>query len=273
MAIDSSIAMMINWPRIQTRRFDFATFSVKETPFNEAKEKAEEASNELLDWFDAARHYKAAVDGGSTRVHTDQKLAGLSQVLDGGMTVIIMANAKRDIEAAVAFAEKEGLRMVLAGGRDAWKVKELLAEKEIPVILGLPQSLPSDDDQSYDQPYSAPGELVAAGVKIAFASGAGGGFGPGGPHDVRGIPFQAAVGVPYGLPEEEALRAMTINPAEMLGLGDRLGTIEEGKIANLIVTDGNPLKFRTQILHLVIAGREVSTENKHLSLYERYRAR
>ena len=273
MAIDPAIAMMINWPRIQTRRFDFATFSVKETPFNDAKEKAEKASNELLDWFDAARHYKAGVDGGSARLRTDLKLAGLSAVLDGGMTVIIRADAKRDIEAAVEFAEKEGLRMILAGGRDAWKVKEMLAEKDVPVILGLTQSLPREEDLPYDQPYSAPGELVAAGVKIAFASGAGGGFGPGGPHDVRGVPYQAAAAVPFGLSEEEALRAMTINPAEMLGVGDRLGTIEAGKIANLIVTDGNPLEIRTQVLHLVIAGREVSTDNRHRSLYERYRAR
>jgi imidazolonepropionase-like amidohydrolase len=271
MAIEPSIAMVIVWPEIQTRRFDFSTFSVVETPFNEAKENAEKAQNELRDWVDAARHYSQA--SGSARVPEDQKLAALARCLDGGMTVIIHANAKRDIEAAIGFAEEEGMRMILAGGRDAWKVAELLAEKEIPVILGITQSLPNEDDLPYDRPYGNPGLLVEAGVTVAFASGAGGGFGPGGPHDSRGTPYQAQAAVPFGLTEEEALRAMTLNPAEMLGVGDRLGSIEPGKIANLIVTDGSPLEIHTQIRHLVIAGEEVSTDNLHQELYERYRSR
>jgi imidazolonepropionase-like amidohydrolase len=122
-------------------------------------------------------------------------------------------------------------------------------------------------------PFRNAGELLEAGVKIAFASGAGGGFGPSGPHGSRTVPYEADATVSYGVSEEEALRAITINAAEMLGMGDRLGSIEAGKIANLIVTDGNPLEIRTQIKHVVIGGREVSTENMHRSLYERYRAR
>ena len=119
-------------------------------------------------------------------------------------------------------------------------------------------------------PFRNPGELVEAGVRIAFASAAGGGFGPAGPHNSRTVPYEAAAAVPYGLPEEEALRAVTINPAEMFGMDDKLGSIEPGKIANLIVTDGNPLEIRTRIVHVVIGGREVSTENRHRALYEQY---
>ncbi len=273
MALDSALAMVITWPRIQTRRFDFATFTVKETPYKEAKEKAEEAQNELRDWLDAARHYSQAMEGNSTRLETDQKLAALAQVLNGNMRVIIIAASKADIEAAVAFAEEEGLDMILAGGRDAWEVKELLAEKEVPVILGLTESLPHQDDLPYDRPFRNPGELAAAGVKIAFASGAGGGFGPGGPHGSRTIPYEAEAAVSYGLPAAEALRALTLNPAEMFGMEEDLGSIEPGKIANLIITDGDPLQIQTQILHVYIAGSEVSTDNKHKSLYERYLGR
>ena len=89
----------------------------------------------------------------------------------------------------------------------------------------------------------------------------------------RALPYESATAAAYGLPREEALRALTLYPAEILGVGDRLGSIEVGKIANLIVTDGDPLAITTRVVHLVIDGREVSTDNRHRSLYERYRAR
>ncbi|HKJ03838.1 MAG TPA: amidohydrolase family protein, partial [Longimicrobiales bacterium] len=102
-------------------------------------------------------------------------------------------------------------------------------------------------------------------VEIAFAT-----FGS---SDSRTLPYEAAMTVPFGLPQEAALEAVMKNGADMLGLGDRMGTIEPGKIANLIVTDGNPLEIQTQILDLFILGRQVSTDNKHKSLYDKYRAR
>lgn len=273
MAIEPSAAMVINWPAIRTRSFDFATFSVRETAFTEAKEAAEKAQNELRDWFEAARHYARATAAGSARTERDLKLEALARVLDGGQPVIIMANEKRDVEAAVAFAEEQGLRMILGGGRDAWKVKETLAEKGIPVILGYAQDLPPEDDDPYDRPYRTAGELRAAGVEIAFGSGAGGGRGPGGPHSARTLPYEAGTAVAYGLAHDEALKALTLYPAQMLGVGDRLGTIEAGKIANLMVTDGDPLAITTQVRHVIIAGKVVSTDNRQRGLYERYRAR
>jgi imidazolonepropionase-like amidohydrolase len=273
MTVDPALAMVISWPRIQTRRFDFTTFTVEETPYKEAKEKAEKTQNELRDWLDAARHYRQAMEGDSPRLETDPKLAALAQVLDGKMPVIIIAACKADIEAALAFAEEEDLNMILAGGRDAWQVKELLAEKKVPVILGMTESLPHEDDLPYDRPFRNPGELAAAGVKIALGSGAGGGFGPGGPHGSRTLPYEAEAAVSYGLSAAEALRALTLNPAEIFGLDADLGSIEAGKIANLIVTDGDPLQIQTRIKHVYIAGSEVATDNKHKSLYELYLGR
>jgi imidazolonepropionase-like amidohydrolase len=133
------------------------------------------------------------------------------------------------------------------------------------VILGPTQSMPNGPDAGYDEAYANPGKLHAAGVKIAFAT-----FNS---SDSRTLPYEAAMAVPYGLPEEAALEAVMKNGAEMLGLGDRLGTIEPGKLANLIVTDGDPLEIQTRVSDLFILGREVSTDNKHRSLYEKYRAR
>ncbi len=272
MAVDPSSAMVIFWPEIQTRSFDFATFSVRETPFGEAKEKAEAAQAELRDWFDAARHYQQTVAAGSERAAYDARLAALAKVLDGGQTVIIVANAKRDIESAVAFAEEQGLNMILAGGRDAWMVIDLLKEHDIPVVLGRTQDNPQEEDDPYDRPFRTAGELAQAGIRIGFASGVGG-RGPGGPHSARNLPYEAAMAVAYGLDRSDALRALTLWPAQMLGVEDLFGSIDEGKVANLIVTDGDPLEITTQVLHLVIDGRVVSTDNKHESLYQRYRAR
>lgn len=273
MAIQRSIAMVIQWPAIVTRSFDFSTFSFKETPFNEAKENAAKKQNELRDWVEAARQYKQAVGAQSSRAERDLKLAALAECLDGKTRVIIQADSKRDIEAAVKFAEEEGLDMILAGGRDAWRVTELLAEKQIPVILGRTQSLPREQDDPYDRPFQNPGVLVDAGLKIAFASGAGGGFGPGGAHSSRTTPYEAGMAAAYGLSEEDALRALTLWPAEILGVADKLGTIEPGKIANLVVTSGSPLEITTEVEHVIIGGRAVSTENRHRDLYETYRAR
>ncbi|MCZ6727188.1 MAG: amidohydrolase family protein [Acidobacteria bacterium] len=273
MTLDVSIAMVIAWPEVETRSFDFSTFSFRETPFNEAKEKAEERQNELRDWLDAARHYAQAAASSDNRGERNLELEALAEIVDGGQLVVILADAKRDIEAAVAFAEEQGLRMILGGGREAWKLKELLAEKEISVILGLTQSLPREEDDPYDRPFRNAGELAAAGVRIAFSSGAGGGFGPGGPHLSRTTPYESGMAAAYGLGREEALKALTLYPAQIFGVDDRLGSIEAGKIANLIVTDGSPLEITTQVRYLIIAGREVSTANRHDRLYERYRSR
>ncbi len=273
MAAGTPPVLVVAWPGIVTRRFDFLTFSFQESPYAEAKESAEKAQNELRDWFDAARHYAQATAAQRVRTERDPRLEALAAAIAADRKVIVIAQSRRDIEDAVAFAEEQGIDMVLGGGREAWKAKELLAEKSIPVILGMTQSLPQEEDDPYDRPYGAPGELVAAGVKIAFGSGAGGGFGPGGPHSSRSIPWEAATAVPYGLPAADALKALTLWPAEMLGAGDRLGSIEPGKIANLLVTEGSPLEITFRLRHLIIGGREVSTANRHRGLYETYRAR
>ncbi len=273
MAEPDTSTLVIDWPGVVTRRFDFRTFSIVESPFKEAEEKAQKAQNELRDWFDAARHYARAHAGERVRAERDLKLEALAGAIDGDRPIVVVAQSKRDIEDAVAFAEEQGVGLVLAGGRDAWEVKELLAEKSIPLILGMTQSLPRNEDDPYDRPYGVPGELVAAGLKIAFGSGAGGGFGPGGPHNSRLVPWEAATAVPYGLAEEDALRALTLWPAEMLGAADRLGSIEPGKIANLVVTDRSPLEITFRLEYLIIGGREVPTTNRHRTLYETYRAR
>ena len=265
MEIERSAAMVINWPTIRRGSFDFQTFSFRERSFTEAKKEYQEGVGKLEDWIQAAKHYRQAMDAGSTRVDRDLQLEHLARILDGALPVIIVANQRLGIESAVEFAEKHGLKMILAGGREAREVKEMLAEKGIPVILGPVQRLPGERDDPYDDPNTLPGELYEAGVEIAFAT-----FNS---SSSRTLPYEVANAVPFGLPKEAAIEAVTLNPARILGVSDRLGSIEVGKVANLIVTDGDPLEIQTEIEHVFIKGVPVDLDNKHWRLWEKYRKR
>jgi imidazolonepropionase-like amidohydrolase len=264
MVIEPSVGMVLSWPNLQTRRFDYSTYRMSQRSFREAQEQYEESINQLRSWIEGARQYKAALDAG-VDVERDLKLEALVKVTEGELPFLVEANSERQIEDAINFASDNDVRIVILGGGEAWKVAERLAQENVPVILGPTQSLPQEEDWGYDQVYATPGQLYAAGVKFCFAS-----FNS---SASRNLPYEAANAVGYGLPKEEALRALTINSAEILGVGDRLGTIEPGKIANLVVTDGDPLEIRTQFLHLVVNGLISSTDNKHKALYQKYRAR
>ena len=266
MAIEPAAAMIVEWPVLQTRRFDFSTRSVRERSFSEAKKEYDERLGTLEDWLDAARHYRQAVErGDASKFRRDVQLEHLARVLGGELPVIAVVNDVRGIEDAIDLAQRYKLRMILAGVRDAREVKDMLAEKDIPVILGPSQALPNDEDDPYLDPFSLAGELHAAGVKIAFGT-----FNS---SDTRTLPYEAASTVPVGLPREEALRAVTVNAAEILGVADRLGTIEPGKLANLIITDGDPLEIQTSFEYVFIHGIPVDTNNRHRKLWELYKSR
>jgi len=266
MEITPSAVMVMDWPPLRTGgggfRFGFAP--ARERSFREVKEEHDRAVHRLREWLEQARGYDRAVAGGA-RIPRDLRLEALARAAKGELPVLVRVDQARDIRDVVAFAEQEGLKLIIGGAGEGYKVAELLAEKNIPVILGPTQSMPRSQDASYAEAYANPGMLHAAGVKIAFAT-----FNS---SDSRTLPYEAAMATGYGLPRDVALRAITLNPADILGLGDRLGSIEAGKIANIIVTDGDPLEITTQIRHLIIGGRETSTDNKHQQLYEKYRAR
>ena len=142
---------------------------------------------------------------------------------------------------------------------------EELAKRKIPVILGSTFAVPMEDDDPYDEPFSLPGQLQKAGVKIAFAS-----FGV---QFARNLPYQAAQAVPFGLPYDEALKSVTLNAAEIWGVADQYGSIEKGKWADLIVTDGDPLEVKTSVRMMFVKGEPVDLESKHTRLYKKYMAR
>jgi imidazolonepropionase-like amidohydrolase len=263
MLLKKSAAMVLNWPRIETRTFDFETFSRKEKPFTEAKQEYEKQVNELTDWLERARHYSQAMEKGlAAKYDRDLKLEALTPVIRGELPLLVFADRARDIRNAVEYCDKQNLRMILGGGDEAYKVKDLLRSKGIPGVLRPVLTLPLDEDDPYDRLLSQPAELAAAGVKFAFGS-----------FDnsfARRLGQNAANAVAYGLPYDEALRAVTVNPAQIFDLGNQIGTLETGKIANVIVTNGDPLEITTDVRYLFIKGQLTPTNSRHKSLYEKY---
>ncbi len=266
MQLKRSAAMVINWPSIQTRSFDFATFDYKEKPYADAKKEYDKSVNELSDWLNRARHYAQAKEKGSPALfERDLKLESLVPVVEGKLPALVIADDERDIRNAVDFCTKQNVKMILGGGAQAWKLKDLLKAKKIPVILGPTARLPEKEDTPYDKPMTQPSELFTAGIPFAFSS-----FGTA---FSRRLPQYAGAAVAYGLPHGEALKAVTSNAAQFFGLADQLGTIEPGKLANIIVTNGDPLEIQTEVRFLFIKGQLTSTENRHRQLYEQYRKR
>lgn len=266
MLIDSSAGMAVTWPTLG----GFGGFGGgfggfgQQQPFRERERQYRARIDSLRLWLDAARQYDHVVRAGGARAR-DLKLEALGPVVRGELPLLVNANGHREIRDAVSFADSQQVKIVILGGREAWKVRELLAEKRVPVILGPSQQTPSGADERYDEQYAQPGMLHAAGVTFAIST-----FNA---SDSRTLAYEAGTAVPYGLPEEEAIKAITLYPALILGLADRFGAIEQGKVANLIVTDGSPLEIRTTFEHVIINGVEVDLMNRHQELYEKYKAR
>ncbi len=266
MDIRKSVGLVVNWPSMQTTTFDTSTFETRQRPFTEVKKEYEERVGKLEDWLNAARQYAQAIASpAAAGIERDQKLEALGPVIKGERPVIVNANQERDIRNALEFCQKQKLRMILAGGGEAWKVKDELKKAGVPVILRPVQTLPMQEDDPYDRPNTTAGELQQAGIQVAIAT-----FDS---SDSRTLPYEAGNAVPFGLAWEEAIKAITLYPAQILGVADQLGSIEVGKRANLIVTDGDPLEIQTDFKHVFINGHPVSLENRHKRLYDQYRAR
>jgi imidazolonepropionase-like amidohydrolase len=261
MVIERHAAMELTWPSISTGSFDVTTFSFRRLPFAEAKKQYEKKVDGLSDLFDQARHYSQAVHSGATDFPRNLKLEALVPVVDGKEPLLVVAFSARDIRNALEFCEKQKVHMILAGASEGWKTVDLLKKDKVPVVIGPILSMPESEDDPYDAAYAMPGQLYAAGVKIAFGS-----FNT---SFSRRLPQYAGTAVGYGLPREEALKAVTLNAAQMLGLND-IGTIEAGKIANIVVTDGDLLEMRTHVKYLFIRGEQTSLDNKQLELYKRF---
>jgi imidazolonepropionase-like amidohydrolase len=213
---------------------------------------------------------KEAEEAGGPRYPTDPRLEAMIPVIRGEVPVFLHTTGVATIRRAVAWGAEQGFRIVLVDSGDAWRVGEFLAEQNVPVIVESILSNPMRGDDGYDEAYARAARLHAAGVKFAIAgTGGNGGDGP----NLRNMPYHAGVAAGFGLPREEALKSVTLYPAQILGVDDHLGSIEVGKSASLVLTDGDILEIRTNVLSEWIDGRPVDLSSKHTELWEKYRDR
>jgi imidazolonepropionase-like amidohydrolase len=234
-------------------------------PYAEAKRDYDQKMKVLNTFFDEARQYRQAKHANPAALHTDLRYEALIPVLDGTTPMFVTAVKAREIREAVQFAKKEKIKIILADAYEAYLVLPLLKANNIPVVLGPTHTLPLDEDDAYDRSYTTPAALYNAGVKFCIATFSS--------RNARNLPYEAAAAVPYGLPKEEAYKAVSLNAAQIFGVGDKLGSIEEGKTADLIVSDGNPLEVMTHINMMFIDGKLVSLDSRQKELYEKYLGR
>ena len=273
MAIERSAAMHMIFPTLGRSggRGSFDSAIAEMIPgaaggsFTAARRAYEQQIAKIDDFFDRARQYQKERSVKAPGFRTDLKMEAMIPVLEGRTPLAISAARANVIHDAIQFAEKQKVKIVILQPRDVEKSAAELAARHVPVILGKTLALPDEEDAPYDESFTGPAAAYKAGVKFAF-----------GTFDnefVRDLPYQAATAVAFGLPYEEALKAVTINPAEIWGQGRELGSVEQGKWADLLVTNGDPLEIQTQLKYLFIKGAEISLENKQTRLYERYMKR
>jgi len=263
-----SAVMEMLFPEIRAPRNPFAAAAQTGAPartFQEEEREYHDRLSRISDFLEEARRYKKAKDAKAPGFERDLKLEAMLGVINGTQPLFVRAERERMIKDAIAFADKEKVKIIIADPREIGGIGPELKTHEIPVVLGKVLELPEHEDDPYDEPYTLPNEFFKAGVKFCF-----------GTFDVefaRNVPFEAAQAAAFGLPKEEALKAVTINSAEILGVGAQIGSIEKGKIADLILTDGDPLEARTNIKGMFIAGKEVSLETRHTREYEKWMKR
>ena len=254
----------INWPNMGAVRSRY--FRITE---EEASKRREETLKKLDTIFEEARRYlvakEAADQSGRIELETDLRWEAMLPVLRREVPVFMHASEVRQIESAVEWANRQNVKMVIVGGYDAWRVADLLKKYEIPVIYETVNSLPRRRWEDFDTPFTGPAKLYEAGVKYCIS------MGTGGASNHRNTPYEASKAASYGLPKDEALKSVTLYAAEVLGIADKAGSLEKGKDATLMITDGDPLEITTQVAQVYIQGKKIDMSDRHKILYDKYK--
>ena len=252
--------VVLNYPSSAKRnRFDRRS----EEDRKKAEEKRLKKINEV---WEAAQLYAKIVDASKDDISMDVPYSPESEalypVVKGSAPLMIEVNKASDIQSAIKWVEGKKVKAIFTGVAEGWRVAQELAASKIPVITGPVLSLPTRTSDRYDRPYANAGIMHKAGVKVAIRSNDS--------ENVRNLPFNAGFAAAYGLGKEEALKSVTIVPAEIFGVDDRMGSLEVGKDANLFVSDGDPFETRTQIKHVFINGWQVPMDNRQTLLYDEF---
>ena len=220
---------------------------------------SEKAMKKLKDFWSQAKIYAEINQTGGTY---NPQLAAMVPVIKGETPLMIEVNKKADILSALKWVNEQEIKVVFTGVSDGWRVVDSLAKYEIPVITGPVLQVPSRGSDKYDACYTNAGIMQKAGIKVAIRTNE--------TENVRNLPFNAGFAAAYGMGIEEALKAITIIPAEIFGVAEQLGSLEEGKVANLFVSDGDPFEPKSTIEYLFIEGWSVPMESRHTLLYDEF---
>jgi imidazolonepropionase-like amidohydrolase len=270
MAVVPAHSLVINFPRITT--FSFVPgVGPQQLDFNEALRQRDRRMDELKKVFRAAEDYARAKDAYERdktlpKPKTDLKMDAMIPYIRGQKPVIFTAQRANDIRGVVRFVEEMKIKAIISGGQEAWRVADGLKKNNIAVIYTNIYSLPVRDDDGYDELFAAPAKMQQAGVQFCISTGDTG-------QEVRDLPYQAGLASAFGLSKEEALKSVTLYAARVLGVADKLGSIEVGKIANVVVTDGDLLEPRTNVKYLFINGRLLPLTSRHTELFEQFKDR
>ena len=265
MSMKGAAALNVNWPDPNARRGGRGGGGGpggRGGGAAPAPKTYEQQVQELKNYFAEARAYRDAVKAGQ-QVRTDTRYAAMIPAINGEIPVVVAADGVSQINDAITWGKEEKLRLVIRGGRDAIHVASRLKAENVPVILTSTMAAPDRQHESYDGAYSTPARLHAAGVKIAIAGGAGGLYS-------NRLPWEAGVAAAFGLSQDEALKAVTINAAEIMGVNDKVGSLEVGKEATLLITTGTPLDMMSNIQQAYIQGREINMMDIHKFFFEKY---
>lgn len=268
MAIVPLHSLVINFPRVTT----FGGFGGRPPmDFNEAVRLRDRRLEDLKKGFDEAKEYARvkdaeAKDSSLPKSSTDLKLQAMVPYVKGEKPILFTAERERDIRAVAKFVEENKLKGIIIGGQDAWKAADVLNKNNIAVVYTNIYSLPVQDDDDYDYLFEAPSKMQKAGIKFSISTGDFGG-------EVRDLPYHAGLASAYGLTKEEALKSVTLYPAQILGVADKIGSLEVGKVANIVVADGDMLEAKTNIKYLFINGRLLPLTSRHTELFDRFKDR
>lgn len=259
MTLQAPVAMHLEWPRMTP----VTAWWMQQSEEEQLKTR-DDNLQKLADAFAEARRYWTARKAAPDRHAPDSRWEAMVPVFERKVPLIVSADEVQQIQAAVAFAERENLRIIIYGGYDAPYCADLLTRADIPVMTRPTHQNPRRRWEAYDDPFTLPDRLRKAGIRYCITGG-------GGSSNARNLPYTAATAAAYGLPPEEALKAITLYPAQILGAAGRIGSLETGKDATLFVADGDILEIPTQVEMAFIQGRQVDLSDKQKILWMKYR--
>ena len=233
---------------------------------DDIKKDADKALKNINDvWESVTQYHKMdslAKAENQKWLNNNPQMEALLPVFRGQVPILIEVNSKGDIESALVWIADKKLKVVLTGVSEGWRVTDKIAKAKIAVITGPVLAVPGRDNDRYDASYANAGKMSKAGVKVAIRTD--------GSENTRNLPFNAGFAAAYGLGIDEALKAVTIYPAEIFGVADKYGSLEKNKVANLFISTGDPFETKTQIEHLFIKGWKIPMESRHTLLYDEF---